>query len=401
MSEFNTIEEAVAAMKDGQMVVVVDDPNRENEGDLVVAADMITPEKVNFMATEGRGLICTAVDSDIADKLLLAPMVSNNRESHKCNFTISVDAKVGTTTGISASDRAKTIKNLASYDASPEDFVSPGHVFPLRAMKGGVLVRAGHTEASVDLAMMAGLSPAAAICEIAREDGEMMRGKDLIIFAKNWNLKIITIKDLIEYRRRSEKLIKLVAKSELPTAFGTFEMSVYKSTIDGAEHIALRMGEFSAEDEVLLRVHSECITGEVFHSMKCDCKSQLDAAMKLIAEEGRGVIIYMRQEGRGIGLVNKVKAYNLQAQGLDTLEADRELGFSGDLRDYGIGAQIISDLGVRKIKLMTNNPKKIIGLGGYGLEIVERIPLEFSPNESNRSYLKTKKDKMGHLLKHV
>lgn len=401
MTNFDKIEDAVSAIKNGQLIIVIDDEDRENEGDLIMAACKVTPEAVNFMAKEGRGLICVPVDSDIADRLEFNPMVYDNKESTKCNFTVSVDYKIDTTTGISVSDRAKTIRAIADFHSVAADFTRPGHIFPLRAKKGGVLVRAGHTEAAVDLAKLAGLSPCAVICEIAREDGEMMRKSELINFAKKHTLKIITIKDLIEYRRRSEKLIRLVAEANLPTDFGNFEMKVYKTTIDEAEHVALTMGKWSKNDEVLVRVQSECLTGEVFRSQKCDCRVQLDSALEKIAKAGKGVLLYMRQEGRGIGLVNKIKAYNLQEQGYDTVDANTKLGFAPDLRHYGIGAQILVDLGLKNIKLMTNNPTKVVGLEGYGLNIVDRVSLEVLPHERNLGYLKTKKLKMGHILKHV
>ena len=338
------------------------------------------------------------VDEDIADRLKFYPMVQNNKESNKCNFTVSVDYNIGTTTGISASDRSKTIKAITDYHTLASDFSRPGHIFPLRSKKGGVLVRAGHTEAAVDLVKMAKLKPAAVICEIANEDGEMMRRDDLRIFAKKHNLKIISIKDLIEYRRRSEKLIKLVAQASLPTDYGDFEMIIYKTTIDKKEHVVLKKGEFDPEDEVLVRVQSECLTGEVFLSKKCDCRLQLDMALEKMAKEGKGVLLYMRQEGRGIGLTNKIKAYSLQEKGLDTVDANKQLGFAPDLRKYGIGAQILVDLGLKNIKLMTNNPTKIVGLDGYGLNIVERIALELPPTDRNHSYLKSKKERMGHIL---
>lgn len=395
---FNSIEEAIYEIGNGKMIVVVDDEDRENEGDLIMSAEFITPEAVNFMAKEGRGLICVPVDEDIADRLKFYPMVQNNKESNKCNFTVSIDYSIGTTTGISASDRSKTIKAITDYHTLASDFSRPGHIFPLRSKKGGVLVRAGHTEAAIDLVKMAKLTPAAVICEIANEDGEMMRRDDLLIFAKKHNLKIISIKDLIEYRRKSEKLIKLVAQTSLPTDYGDFEMMIYKTTIDKKEHVVLKKGEFDSGDEVLVRVQSECLTGEVFLSKKCDCRLQLDMALEKMAKDGKGVLLYMRQEGRGIGLTNKIKAYSLQEEGLDTVDANKQLGFAPDLRKYGIGAQILVDLGLKNIKLMTNNPTKIVGLDGYGLNIVERIALELPPTDRNHSYLKSKKERMGHIL---
>ncbi len=402
MLNFDTIETAIKAIKDGEMIIVLDDEDRENEGDLVMAAELITPEAVNFMAKEGRGLVCVPVDSDIADRLDFGPMVVENREFNKCNFTVSVDYKKGTTTGISASDRAKTIKAISDFHSTSADFVRPGHLFPLRARSGGVLVRAGHTEASVDLMKLAALSPAAVICEIAGEDGEMLRRDGLLKFADIHDLKIITIKDLIEYRRRSEKLVKLMAEALLPTSFGEFDMKVYGTLVDEYEHVVLSMGEWTDSEDVLVRVQSECLTGEVFHSLKCDCGAQLDASMQKISEAGKGVLLYMRKhEGRGIGLVNKVKAYQLQSQGYDTVDANEELGFAPDLREYGLGAQILVDLGLKNVRLMTNNPTKLVGLDGYDLNIVERVPLELSPNDVNREYLKTKKDKMGHILNNV
>ncbi len=401
MPKFNTIEESLAAIKAGEMIIVLDDEDRENEGDLVMAADKATSHSVNFMAKEGRGLVCVPVSAEIADRLGFHDMVSTNKEANSCNFTVSVDYKNGTTTGISASDRAKSVGAIIDPSSKPEDFLRPGHIFPLRAKDGGVLVRAGHTEAAVDLAKLAGFTSAGLICEISKDDGEMMRLDDLFEFAKKHSLAIINIKDLIAYRHKIESLIEFEAETVLPTKFGEFLMKVYKSSVDGAEHIALIKGEIDS-GPVLVRVQCECITGEVFASEKCDCRPQLDKAMEMIENEGSGVILYMRQEGRGIGLVNKVKAYELQrTKGLDTVDSNIELGFAPDLRDYGIGAQILSDLGIKDIRLMTNNPTKVVGLEGYDLNIVERVPLEILPGERSRGYLETKKTKMGHILKNV
>jgi 3,4-dihydroxy 2-butanone 4-phosphate synthase / GTP cyclohydrolase II len=398
--KFDSIEKAIKAIKAGEIVIVVDDEERENEGDFVMGASKITPELVNFMVKEGRGLLCAPVSAEIADRLDFHSMLKENVDDDRCNFTISTDLKKGTTTGISASDRALTIKAISDEGSLAEDFDRPGHVFPLRAKDGGVLVRAGHTEAAVDLAKMAGLSSTAVICEISRDDGEMMRRDELFEFAKKHSLLIITIKDLIEYRRKKDKLVDMVTEANLPTEYGDFKIKVYKSLIDGAEHVALIKGDIS-DGEVLVRVHSECLTGDVFGSKKCDCGDQLDLAMKKIAEEGKGIVLYMRQEGRGIGLANKIKAYDLQDHGYDTVDANLELGLAADLRDYGVGAQILSDLGLKNIKLMTNNPKKVIGLEGFDLNIVERVSLEIKPGDLNRNYLKTKKEKMGHILKNV
>ncbi|MEN3037889.1 MAG: bifunctional 3,4-dihydroxy-2-butanone-4-phosphate synthase/GTP cyclohydrolase II [Candidatus Kryptonium sp.] len=398
MEKFNTIEEAIDDIRSGKIVIVVDDEDRENEGDFIVAAEKATPEVVNFMAKYGRGLICVAITEQRARELEFEPMVEFNTSRHNTAFLVSVDYKKGTTTGISAFDRAKTIQAIVDPNSKPGDFAKPGHIFPLQAVEGGVLRRAGHTEAAVDLARLAGLYPAGVLCEIMNDDGTMARVPDLFKIAKKFGLKIITIKDLISYRLKSEKLIRKITTTKLPTKYGFFELHLYESLTDGKVHVALVKGKIDDGEPVLVRVHSECLTGDVFGSLRCDCGDQLHSAMKIIEREGRGVILYMRQEGRGIGLVNKIKAYRLQDEGKDTVEANEMLGFKPDLRDYGIGAQILVDLGVRKMRLLTNNPKKIVGLAGYGLEIVERVPIEIQPNEINIHYLRTKRDKLGHLV---
>ena len=395
---FISIDEAIEAIKAGQMLVVVDDENRENEGDLIMAADLIKTEHVNFMITHAKGLLCVPLEAESLTRLNIPLMTKENSDRHGTKFTISVDAVEGTTTGISAGERALTIQKLADPNSTAKEFMRPGHIFPLIAERGGVLKRAGHTEAAVDLAKMAGLNPVGAICEVIREDGEMARLDDLIAFADKHQLKMITIEELIHYRRKKEHLVECVSKAKLPTAYGLFDIMTYVSTISDEYHIALVMGEINKDEPTLVRVHSECLTGDALHSMRCDCGQQLERAYEMIAERGKGIILYMRQEGRGIGLLAKIKAYHLQDNGADTVQANLALGFPEDLRDYGIGAQILKDIGVRKIQLLTNNPKKIIGLQGYGLEIVDRIPIEIHANKENLKYLTTKKDKMGHIL---
>lgn len=396
-----TVEEAVEDLKQGKMIILVDDEDRENEGDLTMAAEFITPEAINFMARYGRGLVCLALEPGIVDRLDLPMMVRDNTSKFGTGFTVSVEAKKGVTTGISAADRSVTIRTAIAEGARAEDLARPGHVFPIRAKEGGVLVRTGQTEGSVDMCKIAGLRPGAVICEVMNEDGTMARRPQLEAFSKEHGLKICTIADVIAYRIKHEMLVREVVRAKLPTAYGVFDLVGFNNDIDHKEHIALVKGDIDPEVPVLARVHSECLTGDLFHSLRCDCGDQLLRAMEMIEEEGRGVIVYMRQEGRGIGLINKLKAYHLQDKGRDTVEANIELGFAPDLRDYGIGAQILVYLGVRKMKLMTNNPKKIIGLEGYGLEIVERVPIEIPPTKENQRYLRTKKDKMGHILEVV
>jgi len=395
---FDGIESVIADLRKGKIVIVVDDADRENEGDLILAAQYVTPAAVNFMAMHGRGLICVPTTSERLEQLGIGRMVRENRESFRTDFQVSVDAARGITTGISAADRARTIQIMADPTAVPEDLVQPGHVFPLRARPGGVLQRAGHTEAAVDLAALAHCRPIGVLCEILNDDGTMARLPQLQKFAKKHKLKICTIEDLIHFRRTREKLVEKIERVNLPTDYGDFDLHLYRSKIDGRHHLALVRGDVAGQKNVLVRVHSECLTGDVFGSRRCDCGPQLHQAMRQIAEAGRGVIVYMRQEGRGIGLAPKIKAYKLQEQGMDTVEANEKLGYGMDLREYGLGAQILADLGLKTIRLLTNNPKKIVGLEGYGLKITEQVPIRVKPNPHNERYLKTKRQKMGHLL---
>ncbi|MDT7907773.1 MAG: bifunctional 3,4-dihydroxy-2-butanone-4-phosphate synthase/GTP cyclohydrolase II [Candidatus Calescibacterium sp.] len=404
-SVFASIEEAIELIKKGEIIILVDDESRENEGDMVVAAQFITPEKVNFMTKWARGLLCVAISKEISERLNLFPMVVNNNSLHGTAFTVSVDAKEGVSTGISAYDRALTIKKIADPDSKPDDFVRPGHIFPIVAREGGVLVRAGHTEGSTDLCKLAGLIPAAAICEIMNEDGTMARLPDLINLAKRFGMKIVKIEDIIRYRLKRESLVRKVVEARLPTEFGEFKIQVWENILDGSQNAALVKGEINPDEPTLVRVHSECLTGDVFGSLRCDCGPQLKKALEMISKEGKGVLVYIRREsmektheGRGIGLIKKLEAYNLQDQGFDTVEANLKLGFPPDLRDYGIGAQILKGIGVGKIRLMTNNPRKIVGLKGYGLEIVEIVPIKIQTNPENEKYIKAKREKLGHLL---
>lgn len=397
-SGFHSIEDAIEELRQGKVLIVVDDEDRENEGDFVVAAEKVTPEIINFLTKEGRGVVCAPITGERAKELSLDPMVESNTSLHETPFTVSIDYIHGTTTGISAADRAATVHALVDSRTKPSDLARPGHIFPLKASDGGVLRRAGHTEAVVDLCKLAGLFPAGVLCEILNEDGTMARVPQLEQLAKQFDMKLISVRSLIEYRMKREKLVQRIVNTKLPSRYGDFHMVLYKSETDQKDHIALVKGEITPETPTLVRVHSECLTGDVFGSLRCDCNAQLVAAMQMVEKEGCGIVLYMRQEGRGIGLFNKLKAYKLQDEGMDTVEANEKLGFRPDLRDYGIGAQILRDLGVGKMRLMTNNPKKVVGLSGYGLEIVERVPLEVDPNFFNEGYLKAKRDKMGHLI---
>ncbi|MFP4163385.1 MAG: bifunctional 3,4-dihydroxy-2-butanone-4-phosphate synthase/GTP cyclohydrolase II [Chitinispirillaceae bacterium] len=397
MKSFKEIEEVIKDYRNGKMVIIVDDEDRENEGDFAFASETCTPEKINFMTKYGRGLICISMEGKRLDELHIPLMVSSNTSRFETAFTVSVEARENTTTGISAADRSETVRKLVDPESKPSDFIMPGHMFPIRAKEGGVLVRSGQTEASVDLAKLAGLTPSGVICEVMNDDGTMARMPQLVEISKEHDVKIISVADLIRYRTAHEKFVKRVAESRIPTQHGTFTMLAYEEVLSSGVHIVLQSGDIDPEKPTLVRVHSECFTGDLLGSMRCDCGEQLNAAMAEVAEHG-GCVLYLRQEGRGIGLVNKMKAYALQDKGMDTVEANEHLGFAPDLRDYGIGAQILADLGVRQIRLMTNNPRKIVGLEGYGLEVVQRVPLEVNPCKENEKYLNTKKDKMGHLF---
>jgi 3,4-dihydroxy 2-butanone 4-phosphate synthase / GTP cyclohydrolase II len=400
MSRFATVEEAIEEIRAGRMVVVCDDEDRENEGDLTMAAQFATPEVVNFMAKEGRGLICLALTPDRCDELGLDLMAAKNESPFETAFTVSIEARDGVTTGISAADRARTVQVAIDPNSAPRDLVQPGHIFPLKAKSGGVLERTGQTEAAVDLARLAGLNPAGVICEVMNDDGTMARVPDLERYCARHGLKMITVADLIAYRRRHDKLVERVVTTRLPTAFGEFDVVGYRSLVDDKHHVAMVKGEIEGQSDVLVRVHSECLTGDVFHSLRCDCGEQLESALAMIEREGQGVLLYLAQEGRGIGLLNKLKAYNLQDKGLDTVDANLELGLPVDLRDYGIGAQILSDLGLSSIRILTNNPKKIRGLEGYGLSVTDQIPIQHAPNPHNEAYLRAKRDRLGHSLHH-
>ncbi len=399
-SAFSTVEEAIEEIRRGRMVVVVDSEDRENEGDLVLAAQFATPEAINFMATHARGLICLALTPERCEELGLKLMAAKNEAPLETAFTVSIEAREGVSTGISAHDRARTVQVAIDPHSGPGDIVQPGHIFPLKAKPGGVLERAGHTEAAVDLARLAGLIPAGVICEIMNEDGSMARVPDLVEYCRKHGLKMVTTADLIAYRRRTEKLVERVVSTRLPTAFGEFTAVGYRALLDGKHHVAMVKGEVAGKEDVLVRVHSECLTGDVFHSLRCDCGEQLQAALSMIEREGRGVLLYLSQEGRGIGLLNKLRAYKLQEEGLDTVDANLKLGLPADLRDYGIGAQILRDLGLSSIRILTNNPKKIVGLEGYGLSVTEQLPIVAVPNPHNEAYLRAKRDRMGHALHH-
>jgi 3,4-dihydroxy 2-butanone 4-phosphate synthase/GTP cyclohydrolase II len=397
----NTIEEALQELKNGKMIIVMDDEDRENEGDLIVASEFCTNDIVNFMSTHAKGLICVAITDDRAKELELETMVKDSSALHQTKFTVSVDYVHGTSTGISAEDRAVTIRAMADTRTKPEDLARPGHIFPLISLPGGVLRRSGHTEATTDLMRLAGLKPSGVLCEVINEDGTMARKADLEKFAEKYNMKIITVKDLIAYRFQRDNLVTCIAEAKIPSDYGDFSFKVFENMLDGKEHVAMYKGEWTEDDEVMVRVHSECLTGDVFGSLRCDCGPQLHAALRQIDKEGKGVLLYMRQEGRGIGLANKIKAYQLQEQGMDTVEANVHLGFKADARDYGIGAQILSSLGIRKMRLLSNNPKKRVGIESYGIIITEQLPIEVEANTENQKYLETKRDKMGHLLKNL